>query len=210
MKCHCVILHFWHFCTFTTCVNVGHVILFSLCSISSSAHLHAAADASSESCDITLSAFWEETVNSSKDIWGVWAQYVTLLPSAREIWLQNAETSSMWASLLRDRVWWGWSMLKQSLPPLGIFNLTTFDMEQGKKFRQGLTKSTTAVKVMQQGLNRYFLSCRPLLTRALAIPPRPYNPNYSTFTGSCWEETICLLVLISHLCSSIRFVFVLY
>lgn len=183
MSCHCVILHLWHCRTSTTCVNVGHVILFSLCSISSAALLHAAADASSESCDITLSAFWEEPVNSSKDIWGVWAQYVTLLPSAREIWLQNAETSSTWASLLRDRVWWGWSMLKQSLPLWEYLTFTNFDMEQGKKFRQGLTKS--AVKVMQQGLDRYFLSCRPLLTRPLAIPLEPYNPNYGTIAGSC-------------------------
>lgn len=35
----------------------------------------------------------EELVNSSEDIWGVWTQYVTLLPS--HIWLQNA-TPSKW------------------------------------------------------------------------------------------------------------------
>lgn len=33
-------------------------------------------------------------------------------------------------------------------PPLGIFNLTTFDTEKGKKFRRGLTKSE--VKVVQE------------------------------------------------------------
>lgn len=35
-----------------------------------------------------------------------------------------------------------------SAPPLGIFNVTTFDTEQCKKFRGGLSESTAAVEVM--------------------------------------------------------------
>lgn len=35
-------------------------------------------------------------------------------------------------------------------PPLGIFNLTAFDIDWGKKFRQGLAKSTTDVQVVQE------------------------------------------------------------
>lgn len=149
VKCHDVKLYPWHCCSVTTRVDVRHLVSLSSCGIfscSSAARWCRLTRVVNHVTSLSLLFFWEAAVNSSKRIWGVWAQHVTLFPSTPEIWLQNAETSSTWASLLRDHVWWGWSMLKQGPPPpLGIFNVTTFDMEQGKKFRGGLSKSTSVV-----------------------------------------------------------------
>lgn len=107
--------YIWRCWAQTTTVNVTHVILFWFCSISLLLK-YPPLQTRLGNHVTSLSTFWEKPVNSSKDIWGVWAQYVTLLPSAREISLQNAETPSACASLLRDHVWWGWSMLQQGLP----------------------------------------------------------------------------------------------
>lgn len=79
----------------------------------------------------SLGTFREKAANSSKDIWGVWAQYVTVLPSVGHICLQMLRRQvHTRASLLRDRSCLvGLKRAVEGPPPLGIFYLTTFGIE---------------------------------------------------------------------------------